>query len=122
MSNNLPKSVKIGPVDYKVSKSAENWRKAGKRTHTKGGMGWSFHETAEIFLNPEQPASALRMTLWHEVLHATLWVFAGQPDFRKIGGDKMDAEHTVIGYLEGTTLLVLRDNPKLVKYLTEGSK
>ena len=42
----------------------------------------------------------------------------GSPDWHGLGKEKSNREEAVVAAFESPTLLVLRDNPELVAYLT----
>jgi hypothetical protein len=46
----------------------------------------------------------------------------GSPDWRGLGKEKVDREEAVVRAFESPTLLVLRDNPDVVAYLTATRK
>lgn len=60
------------------------------------------------------PESHVRDTLWHEILHAVFHVFHIAA---KIDGD--DLNENLVARATSPILQVLRDNPQLVRYLTQ---
>lgn len=119
--SSMPAELRIGTVVYKVTVDADDWMRIEHSTQSKGYYGHTHHKSATIYLNPESTPDVLRLTLWHEVLHAVAETMMGSPDLRALPGapeSKDDAEEAVIRMLEHPTLVVLRDNPELVAYLT----
>lgn len=114
----LPTSIKVGTVTFTVSIDPDEWMRAEHEQRSFGDYGRTDKLKAVIYLNPEQSTDTMRLTLWHEVMHALAEVVMGGSDWHGIGKTRNDREETVIRAWESPTLTVLRDNPELVGYLT----
>lgn len=112
-----PTSLKIGPVTYTVTSDINEWTALERQENRLGGYGKSAHRTAMIYLNPDTTESVLRLTLWHEVLHALFETTMGSPSWLMLAENDFDREEEVVRKLEAPTLTVLRDNPELASYL-----
>ena len=116
MGPNLPEWIRVGPVEYRITMDPDEWLRIEHKRQSKGAYGYTENLVATIYLNPEQAPSIVKLTLWHEVMHALCESTMGGPTW-----DNLDAENReehVIRTLEAPTLSVLRDNPALVAYLT----
>jgi len=109
----LPTAVIVGAVTYTVTADPADWVVLGRADL----LGHCDHNLALILLNPTSAPDVLRLTLWHEVLHAAINAAAGSPPWKHLGGSKEHREETVVRRLESPTLMVLRDNPDLAAYL-----
>lgn len=114
----LPTQVMVGVVCYQISADPDDWMRIEHQEQRNGGFGFTEARRARIYLNPDQPESQMRLTLWHEVLHAVFESGMGRPSWTKLGGSTFDREERVVRMLEAPTLNVLADNPDLVAYLT----
>lgn len=65
-----------------------------------------------IVVRPGLPPDLERVVVWHEVLHAVMAVH----DW--LGARRMPAEEEVVDKVSMTQMEVLRDNPRLLRYLT----
>jgi hypothetical protein len=110
-----PRRIRVGTVTYRVSDTPEDWQHASDAVNK---VGETDHMAGVIRLKPGMAPSVLRITLWHEVLHAIMWSVLGGPRWDHLGDDPDDREEYVVARLEHPTLAVLRDNPGLVAYLT----
>jgi len=120
--SDLPSTIRVGSVTYAVTLDPDEWVRYEHKEQKTGFYGHTDHETASIYLSPETVPDVQRQTLWHEVLHTVCEVPMGSPDWRGLGKEKSDREEAVVRAFESPTLLVLRDNPKLVAYLTAAGK
>ncbi len=120
MAVKLPTSIKVGTITFTftVTVDPDDWMRAEHETQRVGDYGHTNAMRAIISLNPEQSPDTMRLTLWHEVMHALAEVVMGANDWHGLGKDRDDREETVIRSWESPTLTVLRDNPNLVGYLT----
>jgi len=114
----MPTSIRVGAVTYTVSLDPDEWVKIEHQTQTNGYYGHTQNTPARIFINPEASPDVVRLTLWHEVMHALCETTMGSPGWDHLGKDKDAREEAVIRKFEHPTLQVLRDNPDLVAYLT----
>lgn len=118
MKDAMPSTVLIGSVTYLVTVDPDDWLRVEHETFIKGCYGHTNHYRATIYVDPKLTPDVQRQTLWHEVLHALAEAVMGSPDWRGLGTEKDDREEAVVRIIESPTMLVLRDNPDLVKYLT----
>lgn len=114
----MPASVLIGSVTYLVTTHPDDWMRIEYESQRKGDYGHTKHDMAMIYINPESTPDVQRQTLWHEVMHALCETVMGAPVWRYLGADRVEREESVIRMLESPIILVLRDNPDLVTYLT----
>lgn len=117
----MPAAIQIGSVTYMVTRDPQRWMALENRLHTSGYYGHTDHTEACIYLNPTLAEDVVKLTLWHEVLHAVCEAMLGDPAWRHLGSSPEAREEAVVRMLESPTLLVLRDNPALVEYLTNPS-
>jgi len=118
----IPSIVHIGSVVYRVTIDPDEWVRFEHKNQKTGFYGHTDHETATIYVSPETVPDVQRTTLWHEVIHALCETTMGSPDWHGLGKEKSDREEAVVRAFESPTLLVLRDNPELVAYLTAARK
>ena len=109
----MPKSVKIGSQVWEIT---EQKRKHAMDNHYGVTMG----KDNSIVIDAELSPSMARVTLFHELLHAIRITFGGSLTPNK-WNDFFEAEHFWIGLFEEPVVAMLRDNPELVKYLTDES-
>jgi hypothetical protein len=97
-----PRKVKVGPHEYRVRVDKSGVLMAAER------LGQ--HRMADLRMDVAggQAPSMLRDTVLHEVMHA---VFVGMELSE-------DDEEKFVSRLTPVLLAVLRDNPKLVEFLT----
>ncbi len=108
----IPKSVKIGTQVFDIV----------LRDRKSDGMlndatfGYTLDTENLIVIDSSLKLSKQRITLLHEILHAIHAVF--DTSVKPTKKDDFDVwEHYFIGVYEEALLLVLRDNPELIKYL-----
>jgi len=114
----MPSTVLIGSIVYDVTTDRVDWLAIENSTRTRGFYGHTDHTIATFYISPDATPDVQRMTLWHEIMHGLTEVTMGSPSWRGLGEEKSDREERVIRMFESPTLLVLRDNPQLVAYLT----
>lgn len=114
----IPASIRVGSVTYRVTIDPDEWMRYEHENQSKGDYGHTWHATATILINPESTPDVARLTLWHEIQHALCETCMGSPDWLNLGENKDDREEAIVRAIESPTLLVLRDNPALVAYLT----
>ncbi len=83
-----------------------------------GTFGYTQDNDNLIVIDSALTATRQRSTLVHELMHAIRMVF-NTPVKPKKSDDFETWEHWFIAIYEETLLIVLRDNPELLKYLTE---
>jgi hypothetical protein len=108
----IPSSVKIGTQVFDIV----------LRDRKSDGMlndatfGYTLDTENLIVIDSSLKLSKQRITLLHEILHAIHAVF--DTSVKPTKKDDFDVwEHYFIGVYEEALLLVLRDNPELIKYL-----
>jgi len=102
---NLPKLIKIGPYDFTVELVPDLRDESGEL------HGQCCRDINVIRINSTTTNEQLRAeTLWHEILHAIWGVF----HLKTRAG-----EEKAVSTLATGTVMVLRDNPNLRKYLNE---
>ena len=114
---NMPTSVIIGSVTYRVTIDPDDWMRYEHKIQRKGDYGHTQNLEATIYINPAATPDVQRLTFWHEVMHAMCESVMGSPDWRGLGKEKGDREEAVIAMLESPIVCVLRDNPDLTTYL-----
>lgn len=115
----LPKSVKIGPREYKVRA-----RDAVGDVGMERAYGYTNPEREIIVVRDDMSAGLLRETLLHEVMHAICNVSVNreakvpeQEDDESYEEYQSRWEHFFIETYETGVLMVLRDNPELSEFL-----
>lgn len=110
----IPKKIRIGPQWYRIEQ-----RKTGD-----DGMlsdeshAYTLGQRNLIVLSVELDDSNKRQVLVHEILHA-IHNTLGSSSKPSKSADFADWEHHFISMYEVGLLMVLQDNPELVKYLTD---
>lgn len=105
----LPSNIKFGPFDIAL-------RVDGLATAQMGGaLGITMWEGATILVKPGLPDILKKEVVLHEVLHGIIAVSNIQGPLRS-----NDNEEQVVAILAPWLLAVLRDNPRLVEFLTCG--
>jgi len=114
----MPASIRVGSVVYTVTIDPDDWMRVEHKVQSKGDYGHTQNLGATIYVNPAATPDVQRLTLWHEVMHAMCETVMGSPNWLDLGEGNAEREESVVRTLESPTLLVLRDNPALVAYLT----
>jgi hypothetical protein len=110
----VPKKIKIGPQWYRVEQ-----RKTGDDGMlSDASFAYTLAERNLIVLSVELADSNKRQVLIHEILHA-IGNALGSSTKPSKSADYADWEHHFISVYESGLLMVLQDNPELVKYLVE---
>jgi hypothetical protein len=109
-----PKKARIGTHVFSIV----------ERTKDTDGMlnddtcGYTLEQQNLIVIDASMPLSKKKLTLFHELLHATRMVF--DSSYQPGKNDSFDVwEHYFIGIWEEALLLLFRDNPTLMKWLTD---
>lgn len=106
----IPKSIKIGTQVWEIREQ--------KRKHSVTTDHFGFTNVGDnvIIIDSEITESRKRVILVHELLHAIMSTFGGSyvPEKK---AEFADLEHYFIGLYEEPLVLVLRENPELVKFL-----
>jgi hypothetical protein len=111
MSPKPPRAIRVGPLVYTVSEDRTQLLEA-VRAEQSGLLGITDHSAATITLDKRQAPCMKRDTLLHEVLHCLTQTTG-------IADELGDNEEGVVRRLAPALLGVLRDNAKLVAYLTD---
>jgi hypothetical protein len=108
----MPKQIKVGSQIFKVVT-----RDPANDGMLQEAVGYSLDDQNLIVISNKLGESKKRQTLMHEILHCLKFAFyAGHYPLTK---DLDTWEHFFIHLYEEPLVMVLRDNPALVKYLTE---
>lgn len=110
----IPKSVKIGSQVWEIHEESR------KTAYDDEVYGFCKNKESVIVIDSNMPMSVKRVTLLHEILHAIRFTFGGSftPAKSTTFGEW---EHFWIGIFEEPLVMILRDNPELVKFLTDES-
>lgn len=114
MAKSMPTEVRIGSQVWFVTEQ--------KRKHQAdpNHFGFTTMKDNTIVIDAELTASMKRTTLFHELLHAVRITFGGS--FQPGKNTAFDEwEHFFIGLYEEPVIMLLRDNPVLLAYLTDES-
>lgn len=107
-----PKQVKIGPQIYNIE--FRDSKTDGMLNDS--NYGYTLDTGNLIVVATNLSLSKQQVTLMHEILHAMRMTFEnGMP---KKKADYEEWEHFFIGVYENAILMMLRDNPDLVEWLT----
>jgi hypothetical protein len=110
-SSNIPSNVKIGAADYSVT--TDPMVALGGNEGTRAWLyGSTDHVTLRIMVNPATASGQQQDTLLHEALHGVVAVFNLMPDWNR------EQEETFVSRFTPLLLLLLRDNPELVRFVT----
>lgn len=117
MPKYLPSKVKIGAQVFDIEWAA---------THedamlTDSSYGYTQDERNIIVINKDLHETKLKITLFHEILHAVRMVNEA-PTKPQPGADYTEWEHYFIGIYENALLAVFQDNPKIAKWLLQGAE
>jgi len=104
----LPESVKIGPHTLPISETLE----------TSGGFGEFHADPPSIEIRKGGEHSQRADVLLHEILHA-IWLDSQVGILMQIE-DLTDREESMVRVLATQLTAVLRENPKVAKFITEG--
>jgi hypothetical protein len=108
----MPKQVKIGPQVFKIVERS----KIDDGMLNDGSFGYTLDMANLIVVDADIHITKKQVTLLHEIMHACRMVFEGTSKPSK--SDDADVwEHHFIGVWESSLLLVLRENPDIVKWL-----
>lgn len=109
-----PEQVKVGHQTYQII-----YRKRSEDGMlSDGNYGYILDDSNSIIIDADSPINKQQTTLWHEIFHAARMVFdtgarpAAEAEFE-------DTEHYFIGLWEAPLLIVIKDNPELVLWLTK---
>ena len=114
----MPKAVTIGSVVYDVTADPLDWMCYENTSQCKGAYWHTEPMHAVIYISPETSPDNQRLSLWHEIMHALCESVMGSPRWSDLGEGQTEREERVVRAFESPIVLVLRDNPALVAYLT----
>jgi hypothetical protein len=110
----LPETIQVGTIPYDVNFGRITAERARvDRPDLADLSGLVVHRDAALFFSDDAAPEVLRDTVLHECLHAIFF----SSGIYLIGQDD-DIEEKMCVQLTQWLLMLLRDNPKLVKYLT----
>lgn len=110
-----PTRLKVGPTWWSISYDHADMLEIQRVSSEQFLQGCTRPQRAQIVVDAiSLPESHIRDTLWHEVVHAVFHVFHIAA---KIDGD--DLNENLVARATSPVLQVLRDNPALVRYLTQ---
>jgi hypothetical protein len=128
MPNNIPASLRIGAVTYRVILDAAEIKAASDAASSRGEGEWeafSDHDKLIIGLNPDHAPDKNRVSLVHEILHCALRQSGAHPgtyaDVVYEAHDRVSGltvEEYTVSAMAGPLLSALRDNPDLIAHLT----
>lgn len=108
----MPTSVRVGPFTYRVTSDRAEMNQRC-RDETADLLGHCDRRAGVISIEPNQSPDQKRDSLLHESLH-------GITDLIGLAADMSDAEEEqLVRRLSPAILAFLRDNPKVVAFLTE---
>lgn len=107
-------SVKIGPQVFDVE---------FRSTHEDGTLndnsyGYTVDQGNLIVIASDISESKQQVTLIHEVLHSARMILEGATKPKK-KADYEEWEHHFIGIYENAFIMIMQDNPDIVKWLTD---
>lgn len=109
----LPKTVTVGNVTYEIKATKEAIATVSvKCRHELSGH--CDYEAQVIALDPDMGPDTTKEVLVHELLHAACRAAGADP----VEDDDKNQEERYVLPMAPSLLLVLRQNPSLVKYLT----
>ena len=108
----IPHSIRIGSQDWTI---VEHTSKEDGMLY-EDNYGYTLERRNMIVLDIDASDSRKRQVLVHEIMHAIRFTFfTGNKMAPKLNFE--ETEHYFIGMYEETLIMVLRDNPELLKYL-----
>jgi Zn-dependent peptidase ImmA (M78 family) len=113
-----PSSVRIGPQTYKI----EFRDPAKDGMLNDGNYGYTLEAGNLIVVSKTIDISKQRITLMHEILHACKAVFEGyapKKESESKDTDIEDIEHALIAIYENSLIMIFKDNPELIEWLSE---
>jgi Zn-dependent peptidase ImmA (M78 family) len=110
----IPKQVKVGLQTFKIVEKPA----LDDGMLNEGSYGYTLENQNLIVIDKNIPKSKKQVTVLHEVLHACRMSLEG-PTRPKKSDDYETWEHHFIGIYENAVLMVMRDNPTLLKWLIE---
>lgn len=117
-----PTQVVVGPFKYSITwVEHKNWHEVEPEHDDANGVTWSDHAKILVRLGNEDGAyniQVLQSNLLHEILHACAFMSNMNDQSVPKDPDIAWVEEQVVGVVSRPLLGVLRDNPKVLEYLT----
>jgi Zn-dependent peptidase ImmA (M78 family) len=107
-------SVKIGPQVFSIE--FRDTREDGMLNDN--SYGYTLDQGNLIVIAADVSESKQRVTMVHEILHSARMIFEGTTKPKK-KADYEEWEHHFISIYENAFMMILQDNPELVKWLTK---
>jgi len=111
-----PKSVRIGIQTWQIQQLSEK----EDTLLAEGNCGYTQDVRNIIVIDKNLHESKKKVTVWHEVMHATRFTF--EPTQPRKQAEYEEWEHHFIAVWENSLLMVLVDNPELTKWLLTKSE
>lgn len=108
----MPDTVKIGHMVWTIDCTEEAINEARKEEGDQDLAGHSWPRKQRISIDPELGPDIKRETLNHELMHAA-FAAGGSPDLKGVD----DPEELFVCVASPQYLVILADNPDVVKYL-----
>jgi hypothetical protein len=105
----MPPTVRIGAITYKISTDVEDWHTCGEDLN----QAWSFisYTKATIGLHPEQDIQLMRINLMHEILHGVTWAVESDRSHVKM------AEEAFVTSVSPTLVDTMQRNQELFRWI-----
>lgn len=111
----LPPTLKVGALEYRLTDDPVELLQRC-RANSEDLLGHCDRRQLVINIDDSQAPGQRRDSLLHEALHGVTDIVGLAAEW---GGER---EETIVARLTPALLALLRDNPKLVAYLTKGVK
>jgi hypothetical protein len=109
----IPKMIKIGTQEWAI---VEHTSKEDGMLY-EDNYGYTLERRNMIVIDRDASDTRKKQVVMHEILHAIRFTFfTGSKMSSKLNFE--DTEHYFIGMYEETLLMVFKDNPELLQYLT----
>ncbi len=109
----MPNKVKIGTQIFQLVERETNYDAGLADT-----IGYTLPEVNLIVVRNDLPLQRKQAIILHEILHAMIYTFTRQDRIEK--NDNFDDwEHYFIGIVQEPMIMLLKDNPKLLAWLTQ---
>ncbi len=108
----LPTAVTVGSQVYRIVE-----RTPGEDGGLSDSHAYTLNASNLICLSVELPLARKRSFLMHELLHAMIFTFS-QSERNDKSENHDEWEHYFIGLVQEPIVMLLRDNPDLLEYLT----
>jgi hypothetical protein len=108
----VPSAVTVGSQVYRIVE-----RTPGEDGGLSDSHAYTLNASNMICLSVELPPARKRSFLMHELLHAMIFTFS-QSERNDKSENHDEWEHYFIGLVQEPLVMLLRDNPDLLEYLT----